>query len=142
MFVPGSNLPRLLLVPVGCAVDRVQLHGRCMAGEPVEHPSRTDGGELLAVAHSDELCSRALDQIGERVEAFVVNHSRLIEDDRCVGPNIDTPGVCSGGERVERHRVPVECRTVGTEPLGDVHLLDGDLGERLAIPQTVHNDAK
>lgn len=85
----------------------------------------------------------------------MVDHSSLIENDRCVGINLDDPRVYPGGERVERQRVPLAegrnavqvQRWLGHHSAAFalatyVHLLDGDLGEPLRIPQTVRNDAK
>ena len=106
-------------------MDRLQFHGRRTAGEPVEHASGTYRGELLTVANRDQLRTCALDQLGEGIEALVVDHPSLVEDDRRVRTNMDGPGVCSGGKRVERERAPLERRTVGSEPLGS-RARDGD----------------
>ena len=63
-----------------------------MLGEPVEHAAGADGGELLAVAYGDELCSGALHERGERVEALVVGHPGLVEEDRRGLVDVDAPG--------------------------------------------------
>jgi hypothetical protein len=46
-----------LLVGVFGAVDGFQLDDGRMLGEPVEHASGSDRGELLAVANGNQLCA-------------------------------------------------------------------------------------
>jgi hypothetical protein len=41
-----------------------------MVGKPVEHAAGPDRGELLAVADSDQLRSRALHEPGQSIEAL------------------------------------------------------------------------
>jgi hypothetical protein len=99
-------------------VDGLQLdHGRVL-GEPVEHASGSDRGELLAIADGDQLRACALHQLRERVEAFVVGHARLVEDHGRVGTDVDAARVRSRDERVEREGLPLEHRAVGAQSLG------------------------
>ena len=53
-----------------------------------------------------------------RVEAGVVGHPGLIEEDRRVRVDVDAPRLCAGDERVERERLPGQGGTVRAEPLG------------------------
>jgi hypothetical protein len=117
-FTGAQCLPGASLGGVGGAVDGLQLHGRRVLGEPVEHASGSDRGELLAVADDDRLRACALDKLGEDVEALVVDHPCLIKDDRRVGTDANGPSVGARDERVERQRVSLERWTVDTQPLG------------------------
>src|SRR5437016_5789577 len=54
-FAGSEGCPAFALLGVAGAVDVSKLRGRRVRGEPVEHRSWTDGGQLLAVADRDQL---------------------------------------------------------------------------------------
>ncbi len=91
----------MLFAGVAGAVDVREFGDRCVAGEPVEHASGADRGELLAVTDRDQLRAGALDKIGQGIEASVIDHPGLVQDDRRVPADLDYPRVCAGDERVE-----------------------------------------
>ena len=86
-------------------------------GEPVEHAAGADRGELLAVTDSDQLRPGALHQLGQRVEALVVDHPRLVQDYCRVPADVDGPRVRAGDQRVEGECLPGQRGAVGAEPL-------------------------
>ena len=100
-------MPGALLVGVFGAVDALEFDGRCVCGEAVEHAAGADRGELLTVTYRDQLRAGALHEVGERVEAFVVCHPSLVENDGRVGSDVNASGVGAGEEGVERHRLPM-----------------------------------
>ena len=116
-FAGAQRLPGALLRWVPSPVDVLQLSGGGVSAEPVEHATGTDRGELLAVADSDELRPGVLHQPGEGVEAVVVGHSRLVEEDRRGAVDLDAPGARARHERVEGECSPGERWAVGTETL-------------------------
>jgi hypothetical protein len=98
----GSPCPALVGVLGAPDVGELCVWG--MGGEPVEHPARSDRGELLAVTDGDQLCSGALDQLGEGIHALVVDHPGLVEEDRRGLVDLDGPGLGAGDQRVECQR--------------------------------------
>ena len=117
-FSGAECSPCSLLGGIGGAVDRLKFDGGGVSGEPVEHASWSDGGELLAVTDGDQLRARAFDEVGEGVEAFVVDHPGLVEEHGRRGTNMHRPGLCAGDERVECERGSFKGGTVGAESLG------------------------
>ena len=106
-FAGPQRLPRLLLLGVMGAVDVVEFGGGGVLGDAVEHAAGADRGELLTVTYRDQLRAGALHEVGERVEAFVVCHPSLVENDGRVGSDVNASGVGAGEEGVERHRLPM-----------------------------------
>jgi hypothetical protein len=100
-FAVAKRGPCFSLSRVTGAVDAGELCRVGVGGEPVEHAARADRRQLLAVAHGDQLRSRALDKLGDRVKALVVGHPRLVQEDRRVGAETHGVRVCSCDERVE-----------------------------------------
>ena len=98
-------------------MDVCELGGGCVAGEPVEHAAGADRGELLAVADSDQLRPGALHQLGQRVEALVVDHPGLVQDDRRVPADVDGARVRAGDQRVQSECLSGERGAVRAEPL-------------------------
>jgi hypothetical protein len=121
----AERRPRFSLGRVCGAADVGELCCRCVGGEAVEHAAWADRGELLAVADCDQLRSRALYQLGERVQPFVIGHAGLVEEDRRVGADVDRARVCSCDERVEGERASGERRAVRSQALGG-RARDGD----------------
>ena len=99
-------------------MDIREFGGRRVAGEPVEHTSGADRGELLAVTDRDQLRAGALNKIGQRIEPRVIDHPRLVQDDRRVPVDLDYSRVCAGDQSVERERVSSEGRAVRSKALG------------------------
>ena len=89
-----------------------------VVGEPVEHAAGADRGELLAVTDRDQLRPGALHQLGQGVEALVVDHPGLVQDHRRVPADVDGARVCAGDQRVQGERLPGERGAVGAEALG------------------------
>jgi hypothetical protein len=87
-------------------------------GEPVEHAAGADRGELLAVAHCDQLRSGALHEPSQGVEAFVVDHPSLVEEHRRVLADAYGACVCPSDQCVQGERASGKRRAVGAEPLG------------------------
>ena len=114
----SQRRPCFALLGVAGAADVYELRGGRSAGDAVEHAAGSDRGELLPVADRDELCPGALDQVGEGVHAFVVNHPGLIEDHRRAGSDLDPARVRPRYQGVEGQRAPRESGAVGAEALG------------------------
>jgi len=98
-------------------VDVCEFGGGCVLGEPVEHAAGADRGELLAVADRDQLRFGALHQLGQGVQALVVDHPRLVQDYCRVPADVDAPRVCAGYQRVQSECLSSQCGAVGAEPL-------------------------
>ena len=98
-------------------MDVRELGGGRVAGEPVEHAAGPDRGELLAVTDSDQLRPGALHELGQGIEALVVDHPSLVQDDRRVPAHVDGPRVCAGDQRVQGECLSGERGAVRAEPL-------------------------
>ena len=100
------------------AVDVGELGDGCVLGDAVEHAAGADRGELLAVADGDQLRSRALHELGEGVEALVVDHPGLVEEHRRVPADAHGARVRAGDQRVQGERASGKRGAVGAESLG------------------------
>jgi hypothetical protein len=73
-------------------------------GDAVEHAAGTDRWELVAVADCDQLRAGPLDQPGQGVQALVVDHPCLVQEDRRLRPDMEAALVGAVDESVERER--------------------------------------
>jgi hypothetical protein len=80
-------------------------------------PPGADRGELLAVTDGDQLRPGALHEPGQGVQALVVDHAGLVQDDRGVHAYVDGPRVRTGNQGVQGECPPGKRGAVSPESL-------------------------